>query len=115
MSKSSGTWAGGASKEQQREYNKTEASKERYRRYNASRRGLNRRKRHYGTEKWEATEQRYWARRASSNVIGLESHRTDIIDLQMMLGRQLTSEELDWWAIVHWCHADGFLKLKEAA
>jgi len=108
------------SREKQREYQRRpeviERQREAVRKYNASPKGIARKQRYQSSDKGEATQERYWSRRASGNILMfLESHRTDIIDLQMLLGRQLRSDELDWWWIVCRVGADKFLKLKEAA
>ena len=103
------------SKEKQREYmriyNASAKAKEKVKTYNASPKGLARKQRYAATVKGESTEQRYWERRAGGFVL-LESHRTDVIDLQMLLGRQLTSSEMDWWAICCWTGYDRFLKFR---
>ena len=112
-------------KEKQKEYARkhrlTEKSKARLRRYNKSEKSKARDKRYRESNKGRLNEllkndrrTDYFRERSATNQQNLawellNPARTTFGDLQDWLGRQLNSEEMDWWQIVLWTHADGFL------
>jgi hypothetical protein len=102
-------------KEYMKAYLATAKAKEKQRIYNASPKGVARKEKYAVSAKGEAAKTAYWERVGHGITGMMESRRTDIIDLQILLGRELRSDEKDWWFIVCHTHADRFLRFREEA
>jgi predicted DNA binding protein len=84
-------------------------------RYRESSKGTLRQKRYEGSLKGLLKYERY--RNKVSSRVGmaleyLESGETTFEDLEHLIGRELYSDEKDWWTIVKWTGADKFLRPK---